>query len=104
MCQLSMKLSDTFDQNLPCTLDQIREKPIPIKTLSELDLESKGQGHSKNQKTMPQGAINMSSTKKMSRDSPNYWCLTDLSNMSSVKQYVDPHPMGRRHKNYEVNF
>ena len=28
--------------------------------------------------TMPQGAINMPSTKKMSRDSPNYWCPTDV--------------------------
>ena len=51
------------------------------KRLSQLDLESKGQGHSKNLKTMPQGAINMPSTKKMSRHSPSYWCLTDLSNM-----------------------
>ena len=51
MCHLSMKLSDTFDQNPPCTL------------------------------TMPQGAINMPSTKKMSRDSPNYLSSTDLSNM-----------------------
>ena len=31
MCQLSMKLSDTFDQNPPCTFDKIREKPIPMK-------------------------------------------------------------------------
>ena len=59
MCGLSMKLSDMFDQNPPCTLDKIREKPIPIKMLSQLDLERKGQGHSKNQKTMPQGAINI---------------------------------------------
>ena len=49
MCHLSMKLSDTFDQN-PLLLDKIREKPIPMKTLSQLDLESKG--HSKNQKPM----------------------------------------------------
>ena len=31
MCHLSMKLSDTFDQNPPCTLDKIREKPIKMK-------------------------------------------------------------------------
>ena len=49
--------------------------------LSQLEIESKGQGHRKNQRTMPQGAINMPSTKKISRDSPNYWCLNDLSNM-----------------------
>ena len=59
MCHLFMKLSDTFDQNPLCTFDKIREKPILMKTLSQLDLESKGQGHSKNQKTIPQGAINM---------------------------------------------
>ena len=45
--------------------------------LSQLDLESKCQGHSKNQKTMPRGSINMLSTNKMRRDSPNYWCPTD---------------------------
>ena len=77
MCHLSMKLSDTLDQNPPCTLDQIREKAILMKTLSQLDLESKGQGHSKNQKTMPQGAINMLSTQKIGRDSPNY-CVLEL--------------------------
>ena len=82
MCHLSMKLSGTFDQNPPCTFDKIREKPIPIKKkLSQLDLESKGQDHSKNQKTMPQGTINMLSTKKRSRDSPSYWSPTDMSNM-----------------------
>ena len=25
-----MKLSDTFDQNPPCTFDKIREQPIPL--------------------------------------------------------------------------
>ena len=64
MCHLSMKLSDMFDQNLPCTSDQIREKPILMKKHSRLDFESKSQGHSKNQKTISQGAINMRSTKK----------------------------------------
>ena len=81
MCHLSMKLSDTFDQNPPCTFDKIRENPFWGKTFSRVDLESKGRGHSKNQKTMPLEAINMPSTKEMSRDLPNYWCPTDLSNM-----------------------
>ena len=31
MLHLFMKLSDTFDQNPPCTFDKIREKPIPMK-------------------------------------------------------------------------
>ena len=35
--------------------------------LTQLDLDSKGQGHSKNQKTMPLGAINMPSPQKKSR-------------------------------------
>ena len=65
MCHLSMKLSDTFDQNPPCTLDKIRENPLRRKPLSQLDLESKGQGHHKNQRTMPQEAINMPSTEKL---------------------------------------
>ena len=64
MCHLSMKFSDMFDQNPDCTFDTIRDKHIPIKMLPQLDLESKGQGHSKNQKIMPQGALNMPSTKK----------------------------------------
>ena len=60
----AMKFSDTFDQNPPCTFDKIRENPFRWKRLLQLDLDSKGQGHSKNQKTMPQKAINMPSTKK----------------------------------------
>ena len=63
MCHQPMKFSDTFDPNLSCTFDKIRENPFRWKTLSQLDLESKGQGHSESQKTMPQGAINMQSTK-----------------------------------------
>ena len=49
--------------------------------LSKLDLESKDQGHSKNQNTMPHGPTNMPTTKNMSRDSPSYWCPNDRSNM-----------------------
>ena len=48
---------------------------------SKLDLESKDQGHSKNQKTMPHGPTNMPTTKNMRRDSPSYWCPNDRSNM-----------------------
>ena len=32
MCHLSIKLSDTFDQNPPCTFDKIRGKHIPMKS------------------------------------------------------------------------
>ena len=34
MCHLSMKFSDTFDQNPPCTFDSIKENNIPIKKRS----------------------------------------------------------------------
>ena len=53
MCHLSMKLSDMFDQNPPCTSEKIRENPFRQKRLSQHDLESKGQGHSKNQSQCP---------------------------------------------------
>ena len=59
MCHLSMKLSDNCDQNPPYTFNKIRAKPILRKTLPRLDLESKGQGHSKNQKPIPWGTKNM---------------------------------------------
>ena len=50
MCHLSMKLSDKFDPNQMCTSDQIVIKYISVKeTLLKLDLEPKGQGHSKQQ-------------------------------------------------------
>ena len=46
-----------------------------MKMLSQFDLDSKSQGHSKNQKTMPQGAINMPYNKERGY-SPSYWCPT----------------------------
>ena len=45
-----MKLSDKFDPNLMYTSDKMVAKHIFLKeTLLKLDLESKGQGHSKQQ-------------------------------------------------------
>ena len=50
MCHVSMKLSDKFDPNQMCTSDRIVVKHISEKeTLLKLDLEPKGQGHSKQQ-------------------------------------------------------
>ena len=46
MCQMSMKLSAMFDQNPPYTLDQILAKQIPLKMISQLELEEKCQCHS----------------------------------------------------------
>ena len=50
MCHLSMKRSDKFDPNQMCTSDKIVVKYISMKeTILKLDLEPKGQGHSKQQ-------------------------------------------------------
>ena len=50
MCHLSMKLSDMIDPNPIYTSDKIVVKHISVKeTLLKLDLEPKGQGHSKKQ-------------------------------------------------------
>ena len=49
-------------------------KPI---TLSQLDLESKGQSHSKNQKPMPWGTKNMPPKKNLSRGSLSNWYDAD---------------------------
>ena len=51
MCHLCMKLSNKFDPNQIYTSDKIVVKHISvIETLLKLDLEPKGQGHSKQQK------------------------------------------------------
>ena len=52
MCQMSMKLPAMFDQNPPHTFSQNSEKTHNYKKLSKLDLDSKCQGHSRNQKLM----------------------------------------------------
>ena len=57
--------------------------------LSRLDLKSKGQGHGKNQKPMPWGTKNIPSQKILA-GVPLVIGVT----RTSVKQYVDPHPMG----------
>ena len=50
MCHLCMKLSNKFDPNEMCTSDKIVVKHISVKdTLLKLDLEPKGQSHSKQQ-------------------------------------------------------
>ena len=55
MYHLSMKVSDKFDPNQIYTSDKIVVKHISVKeTLLKLDLEPKGQGHSK-QKNNKQG-------------------------------------------------
>ena len=80
MCHLSMKLSDMFDPNPTYTADKIVVKHISVKeTLLKLDLEPKGQGHSKKQNNM-QGNKNIPPRSKQCSDSLGNCCATDESN------------------------
>ena len=63
-----MKLFDTFDQTPPHTLDKIKAKLVLIKTISKLDLQPKGQGHSKKQKIITR-KHKRATSKKLSMDS-----------------------------------
>ena len=48
-----------LEQNSPLTFDKEVEKYMTTLVLSKLDLEPKGQGHRRNQKTMTLGTKNM---------------------------------------------
>ena len=65
--------------------------------LSWLDLESKGQGHSKNQKPMHWGTKNMPPKKNLSRDSLSNWCDADEDPDPDICKTIcrPPHPKGR---------
>ena len=66
---MSMKLPDKFDPNPMYTSDKIVVKHISVKeTLSKLDLEPKGQGHSRQQNNK-QGNRNISPPNKQIKDS-----------------------------------
>ena len=70
MCHLSMKLSDTFDQNPPCTFDKIREKTHSDEKLSHgLTLRAKAKVIAKIKDNAP-GSNKHAAHQKMSRDSP----------------------------------
>ena len=58
MCHLSMKLSDTFDQNPPGIFDKIRKNYSDEKRSHSLTLRAKVKAVAKIK--MPHGAINMS--------------------------------------------
>ena len=80
MCHLSMKLSDKFDQNQMYTSDKIVVKHISVKeTLLKLDLEPKGQGHSKQQNNM-KGNKNIPPLNKQSKALLSNCSATDESN------------------------
>ena len=66
-----------FDQNPPCTLDKIWENPFQSKTFSQLDLESKVQGHSKKTKVYALGNKKHASQEKISRGFISSWCDAD---------------------------
>ena len=75
MCHLSMKFSDKFDLNQMYTSDKIVAK----ETLLKLDLEPKGQGHSKQQNNK-QGNKNIPPLNKQSKALLGNCSATDESN------------------------
>ena len=80
MCHLSMKLSDKSDPNQMYTSDKIVVKHISEKeTLFKLDLEPKGQGHSKQQNNK-QGNKNIPHLNKQSKALLGNCSATDESN------------------------
>ena len=80
MCHLSMKLSDRFDRNQMYDSAKIVVKHIPVKeTLLKLDLEPKGQGHSRQQNNR-QGNRNVPPANKQIKDSLGNCSATDESN------------------------
>ena len=79
MCHLSMKLSKS---NQMYTSEKIVEKHISVKeTLLKLDLEPKGQGHSKQQKNK-QGNKNIPPLNKQTR-----LCLVTVLRLMSQTGY-----------------
>ena len=80
MCHLSMMLSDKFDPNPMHTSDKTVVKHISEKeSLLNIDLEPKGQSHSKQQNNK-QGNKNIPPLNNQSRDSLGNCCATGESN------------------------
>ena len=80
MCHQSMKLSHMFHPSPMYSSDKMMVKHISVKeTLLKLDLEPKGQGHSKQQNNK-QGNKNIPPLNQQSRDSLGIFCATDESN------------------------
>ena len=84
MCQMSMKLPVMFDQKPPHTFDKIVKKQITTKMLSNLDLEPKCQGHSRNQKIMTWETKNMGPPKNLSSRSFSNWCDADTDSSKTI--------------------
>ena len=80
MCHLCMKLSNKFDPNQMYAPDKILVKHISVKeTLLKLELEPKGQGHSKQQNNK-QGNKNIPPPNKQSKALLGNCIATDESN------------------------
>ena len=80
MCHLSMKLSDKFDPNPNYSSDKIVVKHISVKeTIFKLDLEPKGQGHSKQQN-------NKQGNKNTGTDETNRLSMTYLREQQKVNK------------------
>ena len=80
MCHLSMKLSDKFDPNPKYSSDKIVVKHISVKeTIFKLDLEPKGQGHSKQQN-------NKQENKNTGTDESNRLSMTYLREQQKVNK------------------
>ena len=80
MCHVSMKLSDKFDPNQMYTSHKIVVKHISVKeTLLKLDLESNGQGYSKQQNNK-QGNKNIPPLNKQTKALLGNCSVTDESN------------------------
>ena len=91
MCHLSMKLSDKSDPNQMCrpTSDKIVVKYISVKeTLLKLDLERKGQGHSKQQNNK-QGNKDIPHLNKQSKALLGNCSATDQSNRSRMTYILE---------------
>ena len=61
--------------------------------LSRLDLESKGQGHSKKQQPMPWGTRNIPPQKNLSRGSLSNWCDADEDEDADTDIYKTRDPL-----------
>ena len=95
MCHLSMKLSDMFDQNPPCTFDKIRENPIPMKNALTA-LMAKVKVITKIKSQCPGEQKTCLPKKNLRRGSLSNWCDADADEDADadIKQCVDPHPTG----------
>ena len=78
MCHLSMKLSDMFDQNTPCTFEKIRGTHSSEKRSHSTTLRAKVKAIVKIKSQCP-GEQKTCLPKNFSRGSLSNWCDADIS-------------------------